>query len=113
MNNLPEWATSLNCAITVCNLNGDIIYMNQKAQRTFEKWGGKELVGKNLFQCHNQRSIEIIRRLMIKNESNAYTIEKNGVKKLIYQTPWHQEGEVAGLVELSIELPLELPHFVR
>jgi hypothetical protein len=41
------------------------------------------------------------------------TIEKAGKKKLIYQTPWHTEGEYRGFVELSLELPAEMPHFVR
>lgn len=113
MSSLPDWAKSLNCAVTVCNRDGQIIYMNEKSQRTFGKSGGEELVGKSMFPCHNQRSVDIIHRLMTNNESNAYTIEKNGIKKLIYQTPWHTDGVVEGLVELSIELPLDLPHFIR
>lgn len=113
MNNVPDWAKGLNCAITVCNRDGIILYMNEKSQRTFEKWGGKDLIGKSLFDCHNPRSVETIHRLMNNNESNTYTIDKNGIKKLIYQTPWHQDGEVAGMVEFSIELPAEMPHFAR
>jgi len=46
-------------------------------------------------------------------ESNTYTVEKNGVKKLIYQTPWFEDGKVAGMVEFSIVLPTEIPHYVR
>ena len=38
---------------------------------------------------------------------------KGDVKKIIYQTPWKKEGEVAGLIEISIELPENLPHYVR
>ena len=45
--------------------------------------------------------------------TNAYTIEKNGVKKLIYQTPWFDGGKFAGLIEFSMEIPRELPHFIR
>jgi len=108
-----EWADKLSCAITVCDRNGKIIYMNEKSQLTFEKWGGKELIGKNLFDCHNERSREIIKRLIMNNESNTYTIEKNGVRKLIHQLPWLSDGEVGGMVEISIELPTEMPNFVR
>jgi hypothetical protein len=57
---------------------------------------------------------------MIANgESNSYTISKNGVKKLIHQTPWYKIGKdgngktIGGLVEVSIVLPDEMPHFVR
>ncbi len=43
-----------------------------------------------------------------------YTREKAGKKKLIYQTPWFDtEGAAAGIVECSMELPEEIPHFVR
>jgi hypothetical protein len=35
------------------------------------------------------------------------------VKKLIYQTPWYAGGEYAGFVEISLEIPFEMPHFIR
>ena len=44
---------------------------------------------------------------------NIYTIEKRGVRKLIYQTVWRREGRIGGLVEFSLEIPAELPHYVR
>ena len=40
-------------------------------------------------------------------------MEKAGIKKLIYQAPWRKDGKVAGVVELSMEIPFEMPHFVR
>jgi len=37
-------------------------------------------------------------------------IEKRGRKKIIYQTPW-MDGEIfKGIVELSLEIPFEMPH---
>jgi len=50
---------------------------------------------------------------MESKKPNVYTIEKLGQKKLIYQTVWTKKGEVAGLLELSLPIPFELPHFVR
>ncbi len=44
---------------------------------------------------------------------NAYTIEKNGVRKLIYQSPWYRGGEFAGYIELSLPVPADMPHFDR
>jgi hypothetical protein len=35
------------------------------------------------------------------------------VKKLICQILWHGEGKFSGMAELSIELPAQVPHFVR
>lgn len=113
MSNYPDWFNHLNCAITICDRSGKIVYINEKASKTFEKWGGKELFGKSLFDCHNKKSVEIIGKLMANGESNSYTIEKQGVKKLIYQTPWYANDEVAGLIEFSIEIPFEMPHFNR
>ncbi|NOU16924.1 MAG: PAS sensor protein [Bacteroidales bacterium] len=107
------WAKTINCAITVSNINGTIIYMNEKSGKTFEKWGGLDLVGKSLNNCHSPKSQETITKLMDKGETNVYTIEKAGIKKIIYQAPWFKEGKVAGLVELSIEIPFNLPNFIR
>jgi len=113
MSDSPEWFNNLSCAITICDINGIIVYMNEKASKTFEKWGGNSLIGKSLLDCHGEKSRETIARLMQNGETNSYTIEKNGIKKLIYQTPWYSNGEVSGLIEFSMEIPFEMPHFVR
>lgn len=106
--NMFDWAKELNCAITVCDKEGIVLYMNEKSIIT-----NGDVLGQNLFGCHNPRSQEIIRRLLEKGETNSYTISKKGEKKLIYQTPWYQQGEIAGLVEFSIVIPEEMPHYIR
>ena len=45
--------------------------------------------------------------------TNVYTIEKNGVRKMIYQTAWRVDGVVGGLAEISMEIPAEMPHYIR
>ncbi|MCK7539496.1 MAG: hypothetical protein MZV63_55615 [Marinilabiliales bacterium] len=47
--------------------------------------------------------------------NNVYAIEreKEGKKKLIFQTPWISDGEFKGLVELSLEIPFDMRHFIR
>ena len=85
-----EWANEMNCAVTVCDTEGVILYMNEKACRTFAKHGN--LIGKNLFDCHNPQSQDKIRELLETGGVNAYTIEKNGIRKMIYQTAWKQDG---------------------
>ena len=77
-----EWANEMNCAVTVCDTEGVILYMNEKACCTFAKHGN--LIGKNLFDCHNPQSQDKIRELLETGGVNAYTIEKNGVRKMIY-----------------------------
>lgn len=108
---IPDWAKEMNCAVTVCDTEGVILYMNDKARETFASHG--DLVGKNLMGCHSERSKEIIHALLASGGSNAYTIEKNGMKKMIYQTAWKQDGLVAGLVEISMVIPTDMPHYIR
>lgn len=103
-----QWAEELNCAVTVCDTEGRIVYMNSRSRDTF---GDK--VGENLIPCHNERSVGIIRHMLESGESNAYTIEKNGLRKMIYQTPWRVGGRIAGLVEISMVIPDEMPHYKR
>lgn len=111
MDMIPDWAKEMNCAVTVCDAEGVILYMNDKAKETFASHG--DLVGKNLMGCHNERSKAIIRSLLETGGSNAYTIEKNGLRKMIYQTAWKVDGAVTGLVEISMVIPSEMPHYVR
>jgi hypothetical protein len=87
--------------------------MNDRAAVTFEKDGGRELLGKSLLDCHPERARALFEELLRTGETNVYTIEKDGVKKLIYQAPWFEGGEYRGIVELSLPVPFEVPHFVR
>lgn len=108
---IPNWAEQMNCAVTVCDREGIILFMNEKARKTFAKHG--DLIGKNLMGCHSDRSKAIINELLTTGHSNAYTIHKNGIKKMIYQTPWRKDNEIAGLVEISMEIPEDMPHYQR
>jgi len=108
-----NWVDSVPFSITVCDRNGVITDMNDKSAQTFAKDGGKELIGKSLFDCHSPRDNRKIEDLISSAAVNVYTIEKEGKKKLIYQCPWYQNGEVAGLVEISLPLPEAYPHFIR
>lgn len=110
---MPDWILEFDGAVTVCDHDGIILYMNDRAARTFERWGGRDLVGKNLLDCHPEPARSKLVQLMEHRQKNAYTIEKAGVRKLIYQVPWFDRGVYAGFVELSLELPADLPHFVR
>lgn len=111
---LPEvrWAESLNCAVTVCDKEGIVLYMNAKARETFAKSG--DMRGRSLIPCHNERSRGIIADMLASGRSNCYTIEKNGLRKMIYQTPWRDaDGTIVGLVEISMVIPADMPHYVR
>lgn len=109
---VPDWAWGTNCAITVCDADCNIIYMNELSRKTFAG-GTDSLIGKNLLECHSPHSREIIARLLADGGTNAYTIEKNGVRKMIYQTAFKNNGIVGGLVEISMVISDSLPHYKR
>jgi DUF438 domain-containing protein len=111
--NSEKWLKHLPCAVTVCDKDFTILYMNEKSARTFEKDGGKKLIGKNLMDCHPPEAAKKLKKLLASGRPNTYTVEKKGVRKLIYQAHWLKGGKVAGLIEFSIELPKDMPHFVR
>lgn len=112
MEQVCEWANEMNCGVTVSNAEGTIIYMNEKAKNIFAKYG--DLIGKNLMDYHKtERAVNTIRELLRTGGTNAYTIEKNGVRKMIYQTAWKKDGVISGLVEISMEIPQEMPHYIR
>jgi len=112
MIHLP-WADHLPAAVTVCDRDGIILYMNEASTKVFASSGGAELVGKSLFDCHSLQSVKLIQDLMTTNQNHIYTIQKNGRKKMIYQSPYLVDGIVAGMVEITFEIPEEIPHFIR
>lgn len=109
---LLHWADEVDYAVTIADKDCQIIYMNRRSRDTFCK-NGESLIGRNLMDCHPEHAKAIIRRLLSEGGSNAYTITKNGVNKLIFQSAWCRNGEIAGLVETSMILPPEMKHFNR
>ena len=108
-----EWINEFPANITVCDADGILLALNDRAASTYEKDGGRALIGKNMLDCHPDAARGKTERLLAAREKNVYTIEKNGLRKLIYQSPWYRDGKYAGFVELSLEIPAEIPHFVR
>ena len=95
INEALAWAEGTHCAITVSDLEGKVIFMN-------------------MMPCHSPKSQEKIRHMIATDTVNCYTIDKQGVKKMIYQTPWRdRDGNVRGMVEISMVIPFEMPHYVR
>ncbi|MFA5837544.1 MAG: hypothetical protein WC837_11385 [Bellilinea sp.] len=112
---MPEhaWIKGFPGAVTVCDRDGVILEMNEKAIQSFASDGGEKLIGAPFWNCHSEESHKKIHAMFANEQPNIYTIEKKGVKKLIYQVPWYADGVFGGFVELSLEIPFEMPHFVR
>lgn len=107
------WIQEFPGAITVCDTKGIILEMNEAAIKTFEKYGGKKLIGASLLDCHPEPARTKLKKLLETQEKNVYTIQKQGVKKIIYQSPWYKDGIYSGFVEFSLEIPSTMPHFIR
>lgn len=109
-----QWVEKFPGAVTVCDPQGIVLEMNEASQRLFSADGGAALIGQNLLDCHPAPARQKLLAMMQAQRPNMYTIEKHGIKKLIYQTPWYDEqGNYAGFVEIGVEIPFDMPHFVR
>ena len=109
---MTHWADEVDYAVTIADKDCRIIYMNRRSRETFCK-NGENLIGNSLMDCHPVHAREIIRHLLEHGGSNKYTITKNGVNKLIFQSAWKLNGEIAGLVETSMVIPKDIRHFDR
>jgi PAS domain S-box-containing protein len=107
------WVKEFPGAVTVCDKEGRIIEMNQKAVEAFAADGGEKLIGTNVLDCHPEPSRAKLKEMMEAGRTNVYTIQKKGKRKLIYQSPWSEAGRYAGFVEFSVEIPWDMPHFNR
>ena len=105
-----EWVKEFPGKVEVCDKDGILLYMNEKAAQQEDK---PHLIGTNILDCHPEPAKTKLKEMLEHGKPNIYTIEKKGVKKLIYQAPWYKDGQFAGLVELSLEIPFEMPHFIR
>ena len=108
-----DWTNGFLGAITVCDREGIVVYMNERSKEQFAKNDGGNLLGKSLIECHPEPARTFLQKMLAEPFSNSYTIEKNGIRKMIHQTPWMENGEFKGVVEISFEVPMDLPHHVR
>ena len=113
MQPLNDWVEGLPVAVTVTSADGTITAMNARSRETFAADGGAALIGKSVFDCHPPAAQVESRRLYAQPGPNHYTIRKRGQKKIIHQLPWYKDGVFGGVVEISIPISDELPHFDR
>jgi transcriptional regulator with PAS, ATPase and Fis domain len=107
------WSDEFNGAVTICNREGVIIYINRFAHKQFGKNAGEDLLGKNLLDCHPEPARSKLESMLKRPTINTYSIEKGGIKRIIHQTPKYTDGVFSGVIELSFDIPNEIPHFKR
>ena len=111
--NKHQWVKEFSGSVTVCDREGIIIEMNDQAVKMFYNQGGNKLLSSNVLDCHPEPARTKLKQLMKQQQENVYTIEKNGIRQLIYQSPWYVEGQYSGFVEIALPIPDSMPHFVR
>lgn len=92
-------------AVVICDFEHTIIYMNPVAVARYEKWGGKALLGKSLLDCHNEKSREMINKVLDwfkKSTDNnlVYTFYNQKENKDVYMVALRNDsGELIGYYE--------------
>ena len=92
-------------AVVICDLQHTIVYMNPAAIQRYEKWGGEALVGKSLMGCHNEKSCEMIEKVIdwfgkSKDNNLVYTLYNVKENKDVYMVALRDDaGELIGYYE--------------
>lgn len=91
--------------VVICDLNHVIVYMNPVAEKNYEKWGGADLVGNSLMDCHNEKSREAIEKVVewfkesVENNI-VYTFYNEKQNKDVYMVALRDDtGELIGYYE--------------
>ena len=84
-------------AVVICDLDHTIIYMNPAAISRYEKWGGKNLMGQSLLNCHNEKSREMIIKVLdwfksSKDNNTVYTSFNEKENKDVYMVALRNEA---------------------
>ena len=106
-----EYFNEVPYSVTICDKDGKILYMNEMAVNVLSH--GQQIIGNNLLDCHPEPARSLLADMLENPRTNVYTVEKEGVKKLIFQTPWYDGDNYAGFMELSMVLPAVIPNRVR
>ena len=92
-------------AVVICDLDHKIIYMNPIAINRYVKWGGEKLIGQNLLNCHNDKSREMIIKVLewvkaSKDNNIVYTSYNEKENKDVYMVALRNDaGELIAYYE--------------
>lgn len=94
-----------NCAVVICDLEHNIVYMNPAADQRYAKHGGRQLEGRSIFDCHNEHSNELIKRAVEwfaadANHNRVHTYYNQNENKDVYMIALRDEdGALIGYYE--------------
>jgi len=102
---MNEFLYEADFVVSVCDRNGTIIYMNQKAEKIFEEDGGRDLIGSDILDCHPEPSKSQLKEMMTTHETQTIFKGNGPDRRMIHQTPIYKNGEFDGYIELIIPIP--------
>lgn len=108
MNLLPFFKSVLDedkAPVVICDIDHTIIYMNPVACQRYEKQGGADLLGRSLLGCHNEKSNEMINRVLdwfreSTDNNRIFTFRNEKENKDVYMVALRDEsGKLIGYYE--------------
>lgn len=85
-------------SVVLCDLEHTIVFMNRAAKIRYGKRGGEKLVGESLLNCHNEKSCEIIKKVVAwfeddKGNNMIYTYRNEKENKDVYMVALRDEED--------------------
>lgn len=97
----------------VCDPQGVILEMNETAIRLYAREGGAAMLGRNVYDHHDEPARSQVRALVEQRRVTQYTTEKGGQKKLVCIAPWFDQERYAGFVLMVLDLPENMVNIVK
>lgn len=78
-----------------------IRFLNDAGIINYAKWGGAELIGKSIFDCHNDTSCAMIREIFtaMQNGEQERIISKKETKRIYMRAVRDEDGLLLGYFE--------------
>lgn len=92
---------SIDEEIVLVDTNHKIVFMNRRALEEYKDGGGKSLIGKSIFDCHNENSkktiLEVYERL--KNGEDEVELERSSSVRTFVRSVRDHNGNLIGYFE--------------
>ena len=91
--------------VVICDTKHDIVYMNPASIERYAKFGGAGLVGKSILDCHNEKSGEMIKKVVAwfadsKDNNCIHTFYNKNDNRDVYMIALRDdEGNLMGYYE--------------
>jgi hypothetical protein len=110
---IGEWISTYPAEIMVCDQDGTILEMSNVAIEIYRKQGGAEMIGRNVFDHHQEPARSKLISMVNQHQHVVYTTERGGNSKLVSIAPWYLQGEYAGFAMIVIDLPENISNIVK